>query len=117
MGKYSEFITHPIYIYASKDVDEEVPVEEDDEVANEDAEDETDADDDDDSEDDSADDDDVSDEDDTPETKAVAKTVWDWELLNDSKAIWLRSSSDVDDAEYTKFYKGTYCISQIPPTV
>ena len=46
MGKYSEFITHPIYIYASKDVDEEVPVEEDDEVANEDAEDETDADDD-----------------------------------------------------------------------
>jgi heat shock protein beta len=106
VGKYSEFITHPIYIYASKDVDEEVPVEEDDEVANEDAEDETDADDDDD-----------SDEDDTPKTKTVSKTVWDWELLNDSKAIWLRSSSDVDDAEYTKFYKGTYCISQIPPTV
>lgn len=29
----------------------------------------------------------------------------DWDLLNDVKAIWLRSSSDVSDEEYNKFYK------------
>ena len=98
MGKYSEFITHPIYIYASKDVDEEVPVEEDDEVANEDAEDETDADDDDDSEDDSADDDDVSDEDDTPKTTTLSKPACDGELPTDRRASSLGASRAGDVA-------------------
>lgn len=35
----------------------------------------------------------------------VEKTIWDWELLNDSKPIWTRKPSEVDDAEYEEFYK------------
>merc|ERR1711916_107312 len=45
------------------------------------------------------------DEDDKPKTKTVTKTVWDWVLLNDSKAIWLRSSSEIEPEEYSNFYK------------
>ena len=97
VGKYSEFINFPIYIYSSKEVSEEVEIEEDDEEIADTEDDDMDTDDDDDISD--------QDEDDTPKTKTVTKTVWDWELLNDSKAIWLRSSSDVDEEEYTKFYK------------
>ena len=97
VGKYSEFINFPIYIYSSKEVSEEVEIEEDDEEIADTEDDDMDTDDDDDISD--------EDEDDTPKTKTVTKTVWDWELLNDSKAIWLRSSSDVDEEEYTKFYK------------
>ena len=35
----------------------------------------------------------------------MKKTVWDWELLNDSKAIWLRPASEVEEEEYAKFFK------------
>ena len=35
----------------------------------------------------------------------MTKTVWDWVLLNDSKAIWLRSSSEIEPEEYSNFYK------------
>ena len=42
-------------------------------------------------------------EDETPKT--VKKTVWDWELLNDNKPIWLRQPSEVAEDEYNKFYK------------
>ena len=97
VGKYSEFINFPIYIYSSKEVSEEVEIAEDAEEIADTEDDDMDTDDDDDISD--------EDEDDTPKTKTVTKTVWDWELLNDSKAIWLRSSSDVDEEEYTKFYK------------
>ena len=37
--------------------------------------------------------------------KTVKKTVWDWEVLNDNKAIWLRPSGDVSETEYDSFYK------------
>lgn len=37
-----------------------------------------------------------------PKTKKV--TTYEWELLNDVKAIWLRSPKEVTDEEYTKFY-------------
>lgn len=29
----------------------------------------------------------------------------EWELLNDAKALWLRSPGEVEEEEYTKFYK------------
>ena len=38
-------------------------------------------------------------------TKKVEKTTWDWELINDTKPIWTRKPSDVEEAEYSSFYK------------
>merc|ERR1712216_570328 len=62
-----------------------------------------------DEDDESADDEDdeVEDEDEEelPTTKKVKKTVWDWKNVNDNKATWLRSSTEVEDDEYSKFYK------------
>lgn len=39
-----------------------------------------------------------------PKTKTVKETTYEWELLNDMKAIWLRSPKEVTDEEYNKFY-------------
>eukprot|EP00871_Galdieria_phlegrea_P004852 jgi/Galph1/5368/GphlegSOOS_G4010.1 len=41
----------------------------------------------------------------TPEKQTVPKTVWDWELINKNKPIWMRKSSDVTKEEYEEFYK------------
>lgn len=41
---------------------------------------------------------------DKPKTKKVKETTYEWELLNDVKAIWLRNPKEVTDEEYTKFY-------------
>lgn len=35
----------------------------------------------------------------------MKETVWDWDLLNDNKALWLRSPADVSEEEYLNFYK------------
>jgi heat shock protein beta len=43
--------------------------------------------------------------DDKPKTKKVKKTSKDWELINDTKAIWVRAPSDVKDDEYNNFFK------------
>lgn len=34
-------------------------------------------------------------EDEEPKTKTVKKTVYEWDLLNDSKALWLRAAGEV----------------------
>jgi len=104
--KYSEFINYPIKLYLSKDVREQVPVEP--EVKKEEG----------DSEEKDADADkkdaEVTDEEETdkadkkdeePKTKTVTKTVWEWENLNDIKAIWMREKSDITSEEYQNFYK------------
>ncbi|KAL4309663.1 hypothetical protein GQ457_01G009100 [Hibiscus cannabinus] len=98
--KYSEFINFPIYIWAGKEGDVEVPADEDDSgdeketgiTSSEEGEDE-DA--------DKADDEDAEKK---PKTKTVKETTYEWELLNDVKAIWLRSPKDVTEEEYIKFY-------------
>ena len=113
--KYSEFINFPIYLWNSEEVEEEVPLS-DEELASqaskaeEEEEDVEETDEDDESADDESDkdeDDEVEDEDEEelPTTKKVKKTVWDWKNVNDNKAIWLRSSTEVEDDEYSKFYK------------
>ena len=41
--------------------------------------------------------------------------MWDWDLLNDNKALWLRSPSDVSEEEYLNFYKALakVCFAQL----
>lgn len=39
-----------------------------------------------------------------PKAKTVKEMTYEWELLNDVKAIWLRSPKEVTEEEYTKFY-------------
>lgn len=92
--KYSQFINFPIYMWTSKSVEEEVPIEEEpkpekpvDEVEEEDGKVEEEV------------------EDKTPKTKKVSKTVWDWELMNNNKPIWTRKPTDVKQEEYNEFYK------------
>lgn len=88
--KYSQFITFNIYLWSSKKVSEEVPIEEteapipkktDDEATIEEEKDEE-----------------------KPKTKTVEKTVWDWELMNIAKPIWQRKPAEVTDQEYKDFY-------------
>lgn len=45
-------------------------------------------------------------------TKTVKETTYEWELLNDVKAIWLRSPKEVTDEEYVKFYKSLAKVSR-----
>lgn len=98
--KYSQFINFPIYLWASKTIQVEEPLD-DDEITKDDEadkEDKIDADEDD------AKVEEASDEE-KPKTKKVDKTIWDWEILNDSKPIWTRKPNEVEDKEYNEFYK------------
>ncbi|XP_043708823.1 endoplasmin homolog isoform X1 [Telopea speciosissima] len=91
--KYSEFINFPIYIWASKEVDVEVPADEDSSEEEETTE--------------SSSSEEEAEEEDSekkPKTKTVKETTYEWELLNDMKAVWLRNPKDVTNEEYTKFY-------------
>ncbi|KAJ4937479.1 hypothetical protein JOQ06_002114 [Pogonophryne albipinna] len=94
--KYSQFINFPIYVWASKTETVEEPIEEDAEAAEE-------------PEKEAAEDDvEVEEEEEDkekPKTKKVEKTVWDWELMNDIKPIWQRQAKEVEEEEYTAFYK------------
>ncbi|KAJ8666834.1 hypothetical protein QAD02_008496 [Eretmocerus hayati] len=44
----------------------------------------------------------------------ISKTVWDWELLNDSKPIWTQKPNEVTEEEYNSFYKSLTKDSQEP---
>jgi len=58
--------------------------------------------------------DDAEAEDDKPKTRMVDKTVWDWEIMNANKPIWTRGSKEVEDKEYSDFYKSFTNDSQDP---
>jgi heat shock protein beta len=104
--KYSEFIGYPIKLYLSKDVRETVEVDdegneikpEDKAAVEETPKEDTDG--------------EVTDEEEgeaeaKPEkkTKTITKQAWEWETLNDLKAIWMREKSDISQREYDEFYK------------
>merc|ERR1712159_483522 len=92
--RYSEFINFPIYLYTSKEEEEEVPIEEGDASDGDEEGDEE-----------VSDADEEEDEDAAPKTKKIKKTVNDWELINDAKALWTRNPSDITDEEYKSFYQ------------
>ncbi|KAE8680386.1 Endoplasmin-like protein [Hibiscus syriacus] len=98
---YSEFINFPISIWASKEVDVEVPADEDDSGDEEETTDKTSSEE---GEDEDAEKGEDEDTEKKPKKKTVKETTYEWELLNDVKAIWLRSPKDATDEEYIKFY-------------
>ena len=94
--RYSSFINYPIYLLQSKEISKQIPIEDDapveettDEEVTEDGDEE----------------DPDKEEDDKPKTKTVTETVWEFDLMNDQKAIWQRSKSEIEENEYNDFYK------------
>jgi heat shock protein beta len=106
--KYSLFVNYPIYLYTSKEVTKRVEIEDEDSIGEDDYEDEEDFDEITDYEVTEEDDDDEEeDEDDKKDkTKTITETIWEWTLVNDQKAIWLRNKNEVAEEEYVELYKG-----------
>jgi len=107
--KYSEFINYPISLYTSREVTEEVPVDtpesekafkvtkyNDDgsEVIEDDVEIKT-----------EEESDPSEPKDEAPKTKTITRQEWNWQLINEIKAIWLRPKDDIEEREYNEFYK------------
>ncbi|KAJ6840386.1 endoplasmin-like protein [Iris pallida] len=92
--KYSEFINFPISLWASKEVDVEVPSDEEESTDEEESSEAT----------TSEEETEEEESEKEPKKKTVKETTYEWEVLNDVKAIWLRSPKEVTDEEYTKFY-------------
>lgn len=91
--RYSEFINFPIYLRVQKEVSKEVADEDAAETPEEKPE--------------KKDDLEIKDDDETPKptTKTITEKVWDWELINDNKAIWLRDKDELTEEDYHNFYK------------
>lgn len=111
--KYSEFINYPIYLYSEKEVTQEVEnktVEAENktaetenktaEAANKTAEPEK---------KEGEEKVEIKEEkkEATEEKKntTITKKVWEWVLVNEQKALWLRNKEDIKEDEYTSFYK------------
>merc|ERR1711936_456260 len=94
--KYSQFINFHIYMWTSKTetVDEPIEEEEEEKPAEEPKD-----------EDDDAAVEEEKEEEDKPKTKKVQKTTWDWELINNHKPIWTRKPAEIEEEEYSEFYK------------
>ncbi|KAL9238153.1 hypothetical protein vseg_012619 [Gypsophila vaccaria] len=95
--KYSEFINFPISLWATKEVEKEVPADDEDESSDEEETTET-------SEEETEEKEENEEAEKKPKTKTIKETTSEWELLNDVKAIWLRSPKEVTEEEYAKFY-------------
>lgn len=119
INKYSQFINFPIYLWSSKTIEvsgEENEYEVRDETSdtqkhdqdkiNQDKKDtdidETDV--------------EVEEVEEKKEKQKLHKTVWDWELINDSKPIWTLKPSEITDEEYNNFYKALTKDNQDPLT-
>lgn len=110
--KYSEFIQYPIRLFLSKEirkqVDEEGAATNETEAATEESstEEETEVKEDAEIKDEGESDTEAKDESKTDEAKkTVTEQVWEWETINEIKAIWLRDKSEITEEEYHGFYK------------
>jgi len=88
--KYSEFIQYPIKLFLSKDVRKQVEEEEEEKPVDENE---------------IKDEGEEAEEKEEKKTKTVTEQVWEWETINEVKAIWLRDKSDISEEEYHSFYK------------
>lgn len=107
--KYSEFINFPIYLRISKDVSKEVPVEDEEEKKEDEVK----------EDEENKDDVEVKEEEKEekkPKTKTITEKVWEWQLINDNKAIWLRSKEDIEEQEYNNFFKSLTKDNENPTT-
>ena len=108
--KYSLFINYPIYLYTSKEVTKQVEIEDEDLVGDDDYDEDNETDEILDDEEEDIDvteeDEDDEDSDDKDNKKTITETIWEWELINDKKAIWLRDKKEVSEEEYYELYKG-----------
>eukprot|EP00826_Nyctotherus_ovalis_P039323 TRINITY_DN3777_c0_g3_i1.p1 TRINITY_DN3777_c0_g3~~TRINITY_DN3777_c0_g3_i1.p1 ORF type:complete len:759 (-),score=302.63 TRINITY_DN3777_c0_g3_i1:22-2298(-) len=94
--RYSEFINYPINILIQKQITKEVEEEPTEEKPKEETK--------------SEDEVEVTEEKkeeskEEPKKKTVTETVWEWELVNQEKALWLRNKDEITEAEYNNFYK------------
>ena len=117
--KYSEFINYPIKLYVSKDEKVQVPVdtpekssvkvtrfdEDGNEIIEDDVVEEEEKSEDDDDMEITDDGEDEAGEEKEVEMKTITQQVWEWETINEIKAIWTRNKDEITEEEYMNFYK------------